>query len=88
MKSALRSDLWWLATMVIVHSVVGLVYYPGVTHNPVLSADRVVGDDLIQSYRSSTGGAVLAGLLLLVVWSGVYPSSLHGIISDTILDLL
>jgi NADH-quinone oxidoreductase subunit N len=88
MKAGLGSDLWWLVTMLIINSVIGLAYYLRVLITLYLAPmeDQEIATET--SYRSLTGGAVLAGLVLLVLWFGVYPSSLLRIISSTILDLL
>ncbi len=88
MKAGLGSNLWWLVTMLIVNSVIGLAYYLRILITLYLSPAEVQESGGETPYRSLTGGAVLAGLVLLVLWFGIYPSSLLGIISDTILDLL
>ncbi len=88
MKAGLGSDLWWLVTMLIVNSVIGLAYYLRILITLYLPPAETQEEAAETPYRSLTGATVLAGLVLLVVWFGVYPSSLIAIISDTILDLL
>ena len=88
MKAGLESHLEWLVIMLVINSVIGLYYYLRILITMYLPRTTPEDTPYDLSYRSLTGSAVLAALVLLVVWLGVYPSSLLNIISSAILDLL
>lgn len=66
------SRLWTLVVLFVLNSVVGLFYYLRVLRAMLAVPDQAAA----AAPLPWTGGAVLAGLAVLLVWFGVYPDPL------------
>ncbi len=85
LTAGVGAALWVLVIMLVVNSAIGLYYYLRIVimmySSPEDTAQETATGNLAQSI-SVTGGVVLALLLILLVWLGVYPEPLIAIIQD------
>lgn len=87
--------IWLLVFVLIITSVFGLYYYlrvivamySGLSHGEAHEAPEAAASPLIPKL-SLSGGVVLAVLTILLVWVGVYPSTLFHIIHSTVAGVL
>lgn len=83
--AGMGSALWLLVIVLVINSAIGLFYYLRIivavyAHPEAETAARTV--------LSLSGKAVLAGLTILLIWLGVYPGPVLGIIQRTIQSLI
>jgi NADH-quinone oxidoreductase subunit N len=84
------STIWLLVFVLIVSSVFGLYYYLRIVvamYSGLHEEAGVSGSSLAPAL-SASGGLVLAVLTILLVWVGVYPSTLLQIIHSTVAKML
>ncbi len=87
--------IWLLVFVLIISSVFGLYYYlrvlvamySGLSHGHGEEAEGAAGSSLVPKL-SLSGGVVLAVLTILLVWVGVYPSTLFHIVHATVAVVL
>ncbi|MGH9396639.1 MAG: NADH-quinone oxidoreductase subunit N [Terriglobia bacterium] len=89
------SAIWLLVFVLIISSVFGLYYYlrvlvamySGLAHGHGEEAEGAATSSLVPTL-SLSGGIVLAVLTILLVWVGVYPSTLFHIVHATVAGVL
>lgn len=89
------SAIWLLVFVLIISSVFGLYYYlrvlvamySGLSHGHGEEAEGAAISSLVPKL-SLSGGVVLAVLTILLVWVGVYPSTLFHIVHATVAGVL
>jgi NADH-quinone oxidoreductase subunit N len=81
------STLWLLVVMLAVNSAIGLYYYIRII--VVMYSERDEAAEVAPSIPTFAlgGGIILAILLLLLVWFGVFPAGIMGIIKSMALSL-
>ncbi len=85
LAAGVLSDLWTLVILLVVSSVIGLYYYLRIIITMYLPAPEDLSSPLPATRRFSLPeGLVLAGLTVLLIWFGVYPAPLLGVIQAAI----
>ena len=81
-KAGSGSALWLLVIVLVINSTIGLFYYLRI----ILAIYKPVEKEysLLASRISLSGGIVLAVLLILLIWLGVYPSLFIDVIQTMI----
>jgi len=74
MAAGVGSALWLLVTSLVVNSVIGLFYYVRIIVVMYSRPDVEEVAVTVGPSRSLAGGLVLAVLLVLLIWLGVYPN--------------
>jgi len=91
LAAGVGSSLWLLTILLVINSTIGLFYYLRVVvaiYSTVPVGPR--GEQAVPSAsrltvaESLTGGVVLAVLTILLVWLGMYPTPLIGIIQSIV----
>lgn len=85
LAAGVGSTLWLLVFMLILNSAIGLYYYIRII--VVMYSEREEAAVPSAAPFAWGGGVVLAVLLLLLVWFGVYPAGIMGIIKSVALSL-
>jgi NADH-quinone oxidoreductase subunit N len=84
MSAGVGSALWVLVTSLVLNSVIGLFYYVRIIvvmySRPPVEESTVA----VRPSRSLAGGVVLAVLLVLLLWLGVYPNPFIQIIQAAV----
>ncbi|MEN6493465.1 MAG: NADH-quinone oxidoreductase subunit N [Thermoguttaceae bacterium] len=95
LTAGVNSSLWLLAILLVINSTIGLFYYLRVVVAIYATAPaRPLGEQAAPSAARSTiagsftGGVVLAVLTILLVWLGVYPTPLIGIIESMVAQIM
>ncbi len=86
LTAAVGSTLWLLVFMLVINSAIGLYYYIRIIVVMYSEQDETEAAASRPSFALG-GGVVLAVLLLLLVWFGVFPASILGIIKSVALSL-
>lgn len=81
-SAGVGSALWPLVLVLVAGSAISLYYYLRIV--VAMSQPAQTVNVASASYLSLSGGVVLAVLMLLLVWLGVYPSSLINLIQATV----
>ncbi len=87
LAAGVGSELWVLVLVLVVTSTIGLFYYLRVIV-ALYSAASSSGEGISRVFGpalSLSSGLVLAGLLVLLVWLGVYPAPVMRLIQQTAL---
>jgi NADH-quinone oxidoreductase subunit N len=77
--SGVNTQLWLLVLMLVLNSVIGLFYYIrviAVMFAPAEAEDQPTSRKVLHPALSFASGATMAVLALLLVWIGIYPTSL------------
>jgi len=74
MTAGVGSALWVLVTSLVLNSVIGLFYYVRIVVAMYSRPDVEEAAVAARPARSLAGGVVLAVLLVLLLWLGVYPN--------------
>jgi len=85
LTAGVGAALWVLVIALVVNSAIGLYYYLRIVviiYSTSEESDQLSETDALAQSISFTGGIVLAFLLVLLVWLGVYPEPLIAIIQD------
>jgi NADH-quinone oxidoreductase subunit N len=80
--AGISSDLWFLAIVLVVNSILGLYYYLRVISAMFLRSPA--GGVKISLRPSRASHLVIIVMMILLVWLGVYPASLIGVIQKMI----
>jgi NADH-quinone oxidoreductase subunit N len=81
--AGVNSALWLLVVVLVVNSTIGLYYYLRVVvamFTPLAEEKEVPG--IVQPALSLGGGFVLAAMILLLIWFGVFPFQLIDLIKS------
>jgi NADH-quinone oxidoreductase subunit N len=87
LASGVGSALWLLVVVLVITSVIGLFYYLRIIvalYSPVASE---TGAEVLPLFPAMAwlGGLVVAALVILLVWFGVYPSAILQAVQQTLL---
>lgn len=87
LSAGVGSTLWLLVVMLVINSAIGLYYYIRII--VVMYSERDVATEAETNVPSFAlgGGIILAVLLLLLVWFGVFPAGIMNIIKTMALSL-
>ena len=87
LSAGVGSTLWFLVVMLVINSAIGLYYYIRII--VVMYSERDEASEAATNVPSFAlgGGIILAVLLLLLVWFGVFPAGIMNIIKTMALSL-
>jgi NADH-quinone oxidoreductase subunit N len=87
LSAGVSSSLWFLVIMLVFNSAIGLFYYLRIIQVMFHGPEEDTGDHIsISSSLSSAGGLVLAVLLFLILWLGIYPGPVIEIIRQLVIS--
>jgi NADH-quinone oxidoreductase subunit N len=86
LAAGIGSALWLLVISLIINSAIGLYYYLRIVVAMYWDAPKEVS--AVVPSLSFAGGATLAGLTLLLVWLGIYPTPLIQAIQTMVASLI
>lgn len=88
LSAGVNSTLWLLSVVLVVSSVIGLYYYLRII-TVMYSKPEEVEITAKRSPSFSVGGGVaLAGLTILLIWFGVYPTGIIEIIKTLVSEII
>jgi len=90
-SAGIGSALWLLVIILVVNSAIGLFYYLRIVVAMYQSPDEMKGIEIVPLSAASVSFAdrvVLAGLMLALLWLGVYPAPLIRMIQATAARLI
>jgi NADH-quinone oxidoreductase subunit N len=86
LSAGVGSTLWLLVVTLVINSAIGLYYYIRIIVVMYSERDEAEAAPNIPSFALG-GGIILAVLLLLLVWFGVFPASIMDVIKSVALSL-
>jgi NADH-quinone oxidoreductase subunit N len=86
LAAGVGSAQWLLVVVLVITSAIGLFYYLRIIATLYASPTPARGEapPALESAASWAGSAVLAGLLFLMIWLGVYPASILRFIQSAV----
>ena len=72
--AAAESRMWWLITLAIANSILSVYYYLLILRQAFVTAETEEEEQRPKFRVPAHATAVLSGLMLLVLWIGIYPS--------------
>ncbi len=88
LRASVWSALWLMAIMLVVNTMISFYYYLRVAFMMFRDAPEGEAAPVAAPSLSLLGGAALAGLMLLLVWIGVYPDPLIQTIESMVSGLI
>jgi NADH-quinone oxidoreductase subunit N len=84
LSAGVNATLWTLAVILVLGSVVSIFYYLRVVVAMYMRPADREGSETHRTAISLAGGAILAALLLALLWLGVWPAPLLDVIRSTV----
>ena len=87
LSAGVGSTLWLLVVMLVINSAIGLYYYIRIIVGMYSERDESAESKTTVPSFALGGGIILAVLLLLLVWFGVFPAGIMNVIKTMALSL-